>query len=63
MDRRPVIPVVLSDEEPMGRGFTQYSFPDSGSSDTVALYSAFLDYRLPDGSFLHVRQMLDRSRD
>lgn len=48
--------MVLSDEEPMGRGFTQYSFPDSGSGDTVALYSAFLDYRLPDGSFLHVRQ-------
>lgn len=40
----------------MGRGFTQYSFPDSGSADTVALYSAFLDYRLPDGSLLHVRQ-------
>lgn len=40
----------------MGRGFTQYSFPDTGSPDTVALYSAFLDYRLPDGSLLHVRQ-------
>lgn len=40
----------------MGRGFTQYAFPDSGSADSIALYSAFVDYRLPDGSRLHVRQ-------
>lgn len=40
----------------MGRGFTQYSFPDSDAEDVWALYSAFLNYELADGSLLHVRQ-------
>ena len=40
----------------MGRGFTQYSFPDSETEDAWALYSAFLDYELADGTLLHVRQ-------
>jgi hypothetical protein len=40
----------------MGRGYTQYAFPDTGAEDAYALYSAFLNYRLPDGKWLHVRQ-------
>ena len=40
----------------MGRGYTQFGFPDSNAEDTFALYSAFLYYRMPDGSLLHVRQ-------
>jgi hypothetical protein len=39
----------------MGRGFVKYDLPDSGSSAWV-LFSAFLDYRLDDGSKLHVEQ-------
>jgi hypothetical protein len=40
----------------MGRAYTQYSFPDSGTENAYVLYSAFLNYRLPDGSLLHVQQ-------
>jgi hypothetical protein len=40
----------------MGRGFIQFAFPDSGAEDEWALYSAFLNYLLPDGKLLHVRQ-------
>ena len=40
----------------MGRGFTQYSFPESDAEDVFNLYSAFLNYRLHDDSLLHVRQ-------
>ena len=40
----------------MGRGFTQFAFPDSGAPDTLALYSAFLNYKLADDKELHVRQ-------
>ena len=40
----------------MGRAFTQFKFPDSDSEDAYAVYSAFLDYRMPDGSRLHIRQ-------
>jgi hypothetical protein len=40
----------------MGRGYTQFAFPDTGAEDVYALYSAFLNYRLPDGKLLHVRQ-------
>jgi hypothetical protein len=39
----------------MGRGFIEYSLPAVGRSEFVA-YSAFLDYRLPDGSTLWVEQ-------
>ena len=39
----------------MGRGFCEYSLPASGGREFVA-YSAFLDYRLADGSTLHVDQ-------
>ncbi|WP_164103818.1 hypothetical protein [Candidatus Laterigemmans baculatus] len=40
----------------MGRGYTQFSFPDTEAEDEYALYSAFLNYRMPDGKLLHVRQ-------
>lgn len=40
----------------MGRGFTQFAFPESGAEDMYALYSAFLYYRLPNGQLLRVRQ-------
>lgn len=40
----------------MGRGYTQYAFPDSSADDVYALYSAFLNYRLASGELLHVRQ-------
>lgn len=40
----------------MGRGYTQFVFPDTGADDVYVLYSAFLNYRLPDGNLLHVRQ-------
>lgn len=40
----------------MGRGYTQFSFPDSATEDEYALYSAFLNYRMPDGKLLHVHQ-------
>lgn len=40
----------------MGRGYTEYSFPDSSAESVLNLYSAFLDYQLEDGSYLHVRQ-------
>jgi hypothetical protein len=40
----------------MGRGYTKYRFPDSGAEDAWVLHSAFLNYRLQDGSLLHVRQ-------
>lgn len=40
----------------MGRGYTQFAFPDSDTEDQYALYSAFLNYRLADGRLLHVRQ-------
>ena len=40
----------------MGRGYTQYSYPDDDTPDEYAVYSAFLDYVLVDGSRLHVNQ-------
>ena len=40
----------------MGRGFTQFTFPESDAEDMYALNSAFLYYRLPNGQLLHVRQ-------
>ncbi|WP_088257847.1 hypothetical protein [Fimbriiglobus ruber] len=39
----------------MGRGYIAYQFPDSGREEWV-LYSAFLDYRLADGTKLSVDQ-------
>jgi hypothetical protein len=39
----------------MGRGFVQYHFPDSGRAEWV-FWSAFLDYRLADGTRLPVLQ-------
>ena len=36
----------------MGRGYTQYSYPDDDTPDEYAVYSAFLDYVLVDGSRL-----------
>lgn len=39
----------------MGRGFLEYKLPDSGREEWV-LWSAFIDYRLPDGSKLHIMQ-------
>ncbi|MDB5306890.1 MAG: hypothetical protein JWO38_1092 [Gemmataceae bacterium] len=39
----------------MGRGFIEYSLPAAGRTEFVA-YSAFLTYRLPDGSELPVDQ-------
>jgi hypothetical protein len=39
----------------MGRGFVRYSLPESGRDEWV-LFSAFLDYRLADGTRLHVEQ-------
>jgi hypothetical protein len=40
----------------MGRGYTEYAFPDSKAKNEFALYSAFVDYEMPDGSKLHLRQ-------
>lgn len=40
----------------MGRGFIKYEFPDSGREPDFVLFSAHLNYRLPDGARLHVRQ-------
>ncbi|WP_425616661.1 hypothetical protein NA78x_000313 [Anatilimnocola sp. NA78] len=40
----------------MGRGYTEYAFPDSGSDNVFSLYSAFLNYRLDDNLLLPVRQ-------
>jgi hypothetical protein len=42
-------------DEAMGRGFVEYHLPGSGHDEWV-LWSAFIDYRLPDGSKLHVLQ-------
>jgi hypothetical protein len=39
----------------MGRGFVEYHLPDSGRDEWV-LWSAFIDYRLADGSKLHILQ-------
>ena len=39
----------------MGRGYTQYRLPESGRDEWV-LCSAFIDYRLVDGSKLHILQ-------
>jgi hypothetical protein len=39
----------------MGRGYTQYRLPDTGREEWV-LFSAFIDYRFPDGSKLHILQ-------
>lgn len=39
----------------MGRGYTQYRLPETGREEWV-LFSAFIDYRFPDGSKLHVLQ-------
>src|SRR5262245_45650450 len=41
--------------EAMGRGFVEYRLPESGRDEWV-LWSAFLDYRLEDGSKLHILQ-------
>jgi hypothetical protein len=39
----------------MGRGFVEYRLPESGRSESV-LWSAFIHYRLADGSKLHIWQ-------
>ena len=39
----------------MGAGFVEYHLPESGR-DELVFYSAFIDYRLADGSRLHIRQ-------
>jgi hypothetical protein len=39
----------------MGRGYTQYRLSETGREEWV-LFSAFIDYRLPDGSKLHILQ-------
>lgn len=39
----------------MGRGFIEYHLPELGHNEWV-LFSAFIDYRLADGSKLHIRQ-------
>jgi hypothetical protein len=39
----------------MGRGFVEYHLPESGRDERV-LWSAFIDYRLVDGTRLHIRQ-------
>jgi hypothetical protein len=39
----------------MGRGFVEYHLPESGRDEWV-LWSAFIDYRLADGSTLHILQ-------
>ncbi len=39
----------------MGRGFVQYRLPESNRDEWI-LFSAFLDYRLPNGKRLHVLQ-------
>jgi hypothetical protein len=37
----------------MGQGFTEYLLPKTGRREGVA-FSVFIDYRLPDGTKLHV---------
>jgi hypothetical protein len=39
----------------MGRGFIEYHLPESGRDEWV-LWSAFIDYRLADGTKLHILQ-------
>ena len=39
----------------MGRGFVEYRLPESGRDEWV-LWSAFIHYRLADGSKLHILQ-------
>ena len=39
----------------MGRGYIEYHFPESGRKECV-FFSAFIDYRLADGSKLHFLQ-------
>jgi hypothetical protein len=39
----------------MGRGYVEYDLPESGLRESV-VFSAFIDYRLPDGSRLHIEQ-------
>jgi hypothetical protein len=39
----------------MGRGYIEYNLPDTRRCEWV-LFSAFIDYRLDDGSKLHVEQ-------
>lgn len=39
----------------MGRGFVEYRLPESGREEWV-LWSAFINYRLADGSKLHILQ-------
>jgi hypothetical protein len=39
----------------MGRGFVEYHLPESGGDEWV-LWSAFINYRLADGSKLHILQ-------
>jgi hypothetical protein len=39
----------------MGRGFVEYHLPESGRDEWV-LWSAFIDYRLADGTKLHIWQ-------
>jgi len=39
----------------MGRGYTQYRLSETGREEWV-LFSAFIDYRFPDGSKLHILQ-------
>jgi hypothetical protein len=39
----------------MGRGFVEYHLPESGR-DELVVWSAFIDYRLADGTKLHILQ-------
>jgi hypothetical protein len=39
----------------MGRGYTQYRFPETRREEWV-LFSAFIHYRFADGSKLHILQ-------
>jgi hypothetical protein len=39
----------------VGRGLIQYSLPKSGRQEAIA-FSAYLNYRLADGSLIHVDQ-------
>lgn len=47
--------MVGSRGETMGRGFVEYHLTESGQ-DKWVLYSAFIDYRLADGTKLHILQ-------
>jgi hypothetical protein len=54
--RRSRVILGVIPQNSMGRGFTQYSYPDGDLPDEYSLYSAFLDYVLDDGARIHVNQ-------